>query len=204
MPDSVKAGLGPDTLSLIRNMVSEADTAGMPADSPATRPRAGMAQALPDAGTQTLHPDFAKQMAHQSFARARHFRPSRRQVLWTAFALIVLLRPAWIVLTLVLGAFLILGVFVAFGADRVWSGAVNLLKWYIARAPERGARLVGRMDRFACRWDNLLDRFPDGWVDGLYLPDLQSPLEADDRHDAVLATRLQRMKAQAADHEAAA
>ncbi|MBM1816650.1 hypothetical protein [Pseudosulfitobacter pseudonitzschiae] len=204
MSDSVKAGLGPDTLSLIRNMVSEADTADTPSDRPAARPRAAVAQALPDAGPQPLQPDFARQMAHQSILRARKFRPSCRQILWATLALIVLLRPAWIVLMLVLGAFLILGVFVAFGADRVWSGAVDLLKWYIARAPERGARLVERMDRFACRWDKLLDRFPDGWVDGLYLPDLQSLLEADDRHDAVLATRLQRMQTQAADHEAAA
>lgn len=107
MSDSVKAGLGPDTLSLIRNMVSEADTADTPSDRPAARPRAAVAQALPDAGPQPLQPDFARQMAHQSILRARKFRPSCRQILWATLALIVLLRPAWIVLMLVLGAFLI-------------------------------------------------------------------------------------------------
>lgn len=204
MSDSVKAGLGPETLSLIRDIVSDADPADMPEPRRAPPSPGHTAAVHTVAASQAAPSGSARRPLNTALARVRAFRPSRRQIFWTIFVLIVLLRPAWIVLTLVLAAFVTLGVFVGFGADRVWSGAVSLLRWYTSRAPVRGARLTARIDRFACRWDNLLDRFPDGWVDGLYLPDLQSLLEADDRHEAVMATRLQRMQDQSADSQAAA
>lgn len=204
MSDSVKAGLGPETLSLIRDIVSDADPVDMPEPRRAPRSLVHSAAEHTVAASQVAPSGYARRPLNKVLMRVRAFRPSRRQIFWSIFALIVLLRPAWIVLTLVLAAFATLGIFVGFGADRVWSGAVSLLKWYTQRAPVRGARLTARIDRFACRWDNLLDRFPDGWVDGLYLPDLQSLLDADDRHDAVMATRLQRMQGQSEDNEAAA
>ena len=187
MSDSAQTGLGPETLTLIRDMVSDTEPVHMPEPRRAAPSPVHTAAMHTVAPSQAASSGYARRPPNAVLARVRAFRPSRRQIFWTVFALIVLLRPAWIVLTLVLGAFVTLG----FGADRVWSGAVSLLKWYMLRAPVRGARLTARIDRFACRWDNLLDRFPDGWVDGLYLPDLQSLLDADDRHDAVMATRLQ-------------
>lgn len=198
MSDSAKAGLGPETLSLIRDIV----TGDGAEDAPAA-PRAPTQHASRAAPSQPKR-SVAPGLLGRTVARVRAFRPTRRQIVWSAVALIVLLRPAWVVLMLVLGLFLVMGVFAAFGSDRVWSGAVGLLKWYMNRAPAKGARLAARIDGFACRWDNLLDRFPDGWVDALYLPDLQSLLDADDRHDAVMATRLQRMNDQPNDTEAAA
>ncbi len=198
MSDSAKAGLGPETLSLIRDIVTGDGAEDAPAAPRAPTQRAS--RAAPSQPKRSVAPG----LLGRTVARVRAFRPTRRQIVWSAVALIVLLRPAWVVLMLVLGLFLVMGVFAAFGSDRVWSGAVGLLKWYMNRAPAKGARLAARIDGFACRWDNLLDRFPDGWVDALYLPDLQSLLDADDRHDAVMATRLQRMNDQPNDTEAAA
>jgi hypothetical protein len=194
MSDSAKAGLGPETLSLIRELVS---------GEAVTLPRGPLVHRIVSPQEALPARRGVSDVVTQRFARLRALRPSRRQSVWAAVGLIVLLRPAWVVLTLVLGVFVMLGMVVAFGADRVWSGSVGLLKWYTGRAPERGVRLAARIDRFACRWDSLLDRFPDGWVDGLYLPDLQSLLDAEDWHDAVMATRLQRMHDQLPDHETA-
>ncbi|UOA28346.1 hypothetical protein [Pseudosulfitobacter sp. DSM 107133] len=208
MSDSAKADLGPDTLSLIRDLVTDENVT--PEAPRAPSPRAQMAATPVEHVAVTAGParratqGRAKDALHRVVARLRGFRPSRRQIIWAAIALVVVLRPAWVVLALVLGLFLVLGVFLAFGPDRLWAGTVALLKWYIARAPERGARLAAWIDGFAYRWDSLLDLFPDGWVDALYLPDLQSVLEADDRHDAVMATRLQRLQDQSPDQGAAA
>lgn len=204
MSDSAKAGLDPETLTLIRDMVSDTDPVDMPQPRRSAPSPVHTAATHTVAASQTASSAYARRPLNAVLTRVQAFRPSRRQIFWTIFALIVLLRPAWIVLTLVLAAFVTLGVFVGFGPDRVWSGAVSLLKWYTLRAPVRGARLTARIDRFACRWDNLLDRFPEGWVDGLYLPDLQSLRDADDRHDAVMATRLQRMRDQSPNDKAAA
>ena len=41
-----------------------------------------------------------------------------------------------------------------------------------------------------------LDRFPDGMVDGLYLPDFQSIQVTDEQHDAVVDARLSRLHAE--------
>lgn len=198
MSDSAQTGLGPETLSLIRDMVSGEGGEEAPAAPRASALRKTPETARPRVGAAS--PDVLS----RAIAKVRAFRPSRRQIIWSSIALVVLIWPALVVLALVLSIFTVIGVFLACGSDRVWSGAVRLLKWYMARAPERGASLAVRLDRFALRWDNFLDRFPDGWVDGLYLPDLQSLLEADDRHDAVMATRLQRLQEQTADKEAAA
>ena len=62
-----------------------------------------------------------------------------------------------------------------------------------ARNPVRGVLLREHMDRFACGWDSSLDRFPDGMVDGLYMPDLQAMESAEAAHSYAMAQRLARM-----------
>jgi len=39
-------------------------------------------------------------------------------------------------------------------------------------------------------WDGILDRFPEGTVDGLYLPDFGELAAADDRHTEAMDRRL--------------
>lgn len=122
------------------------------------------------------------------------FRPARRQIMWGAVALLVLLRPHWFVLTVFLGLFVIIGVFAVFGAENVWAGLMRIFSRFVARSPERGQRMVQRLDAVAMRWDGFLDRFPEGSVDGLYLPDFQSLREAEERHNSVVDERLSRMQ----------
>jgi len=45
-------------------------------------------------------------------------------------------------------------------------------------------------DHLSVAWDGILDRFPEGTVDGLYLPDFGELAAADDRHTEAMDRRL--------------
>ena len=123
-------------------------------------------------------------------ARVLGYRPAVRHVLLACLALLLLFRP-WLVLGLLfLGMALILSVFLALGYDGFWRRGMALGRWYASRRPERAADLHNRLDAFAMKWDAVLDRFPEGTVDGLYLPDFGEMAAADARHDAALERRL--------------
>lgn len=123
----------------------------------------------------------------------RGFRPSTWHLALISLALLVALRPHWFVITGVLIIALVVGTFLIFGADRIWRLVLTWLNNVEAHNPARAARLRMRFDRFACRWDAILDVFPDGSVDGLYMPDLQAMQDADAAHLEVLSARLDRM-----------
>jgi hypothetical protein len=109
-------------------------------------------------------------------------------------ALLVLFRPWLVVGVLLLTVFLILGVFLALGYDGFWRRGMAIGRWYAGRRPERAADLHNRLDAFAIKWDAILDRFPEGTVDGLYLPDFGEMAAADARHDAAMARRFDSLR----------
>jgi hypothetical protein len=118
---------------------------------------------------------------------------------WGAIAVLfgcAMLYPALVVAPVFLTLFLVIGAFVLFGGGRVWFAVSAVLDWYARRRPARAQRLLARLDAFAVRWDAILDRFPEGSVDGLYMPDLSTMSGRDDREDAALAARLARMHSQ--------
>ncbi|MEO9572938.1 MAG: hypothetical protein ABJ263_05100 [Tateyamaria sp.] len=125
--------------------------------------------------------------------RVLSFRPSTRQLAMACLALLVVVRPHWFVIggSLLLGS--VAGIFLVFGSDRIWRGVVSYLRRIDARDPVRGVLLRERMDWWACRWDAVLDHFPDGMVDGLYMPDLQAMETAEAAHTYAMAQRLARM-----------
>lgn len=123
-------------------------------------------------------------------------KPSRKQIILASLAAVIVLRPMWVILTLFALAFLILGTFVAFGADRVWQSLAGMLDRLDARNPKKAKRVRARLDRFAVKWDSVLDRMPDGLVDGLYLPDFSGRPRQDTADDAIIADRLSRMHEQ--------
>lgn len=128
-----------------------------------------------------------------AFCRIRSFRPTARQLALVCLALLVVVRPTWFVI----GAALLLGtvacLFLLLGSDRIWRAVVSYLRRVDARDPVRGVLLRERLDWWACRWDAVLDRFPDGMVDGLYMPDLQGMETAEAAHTYAMAQRLARM-----------
>lgn len=124
------------------------------------------------------------------------FIPKRKHAIMAGVLGIAFFRPSWIIFGLILFAVFVLAVFAVCGADRVWGFVIRLLERVAGRSPERAQGFVKRLDAFAMRWDGVLDRFPEGMVDGLYLPDFQSIIEAGDRHSAAINARLDQLRAE--------
>lgn len=123
-------------------------------------------------------------------AKVLGYRPTRKHIFWGAFALLVLMRPWLVVGLFFLSLFVLVGVFLILGYDGFWRRAMAIGRWYARRNPERSVELHRKLDRFAMRWDMILDRFPEGSVDGLYMPDFGDLAEADARHEEAMERRL--------------
>ncbi|MBY5933804.1 hypothetical protein KUV51_12410 [Tateyamaria omphalii] len=126
-------------------------------------------------------------------ARIRNFQPTTRHVALALSALLIVLRPHWFVIGAVLGLVIVAGAFLMLGSDRIWRGILAWLDRVETRDSARAAELRGKLDRFACLWDGVLDIFPDGMVDSLYMPDFQAMQQADIDHERVVNDRLDRM-----------
>ena len=122
--------------------------------------------------------------------RIRAYRPTVAHIVLACLALFVLMRPWLVVGLLILSVIVLIGVFLITGYDGFWQGVVKISRWYARRRPSRAAAIHARLDRFAVRWDSILDRFPEGTVDALYLPDFGDLAQADARHGEALDRRL--------------
>ena len=188
--------LDPAAMSAIRNVMADAEgapdpRAGSGAAEPPVGPRRSGRVAFPDLPEpEAVEVDIRKPSRRKRTAK----RPPARAVILSLLALAVVLRP-WLVFgVLFVTVFVVLGVFLALGYDGFWQRAMALGRWYAARQPERAAALHARLDAFAMKWDAVLDRFPEGTVDGLYLPDFGEMAAAEARHDAALDRRFDRLR----------
>lgn len=120
-------------------------------------------------------------------------RVKPRHGLYALGLLIVVLRPHWVLLAALAVLAVVMGAFLAFGAEKVWHGVLAGLTRMEARNPDRATRWRARLDRMACRWDAILDLFPDGMVDALYMPDLQQMQTADAAWTDAMDKRLHQM-----------
>ena len=122
--------------------------------------------------------------------QVKSYRPTRAHLVFAAFAALVLFRP-WLVFgILFLTGFIMVGVLLITGYDGFWQGIIRISRWYTKRRPERAEAVYQKLDRFAVRWDAILDRFPEGTVDGLYLPDFGELATADQRHEEAMDRRM--------------
>lgn len=185
------------TLSAIRSVLTEPVEAAAPVPKmervSRLRSKADPVAKPVDESPNDIAADVEPKPSMMERLRGISYRPSRKLVIWAVIVSLIVLRPhvfviGTIVLLVSLGA-----AFAIFGSEAVWSGVMRLFARYATYAPNRAARFATRMDTFALRWDALLDRFPDGAVDGLYLPDFQSLHKADERHAAVMSERLARL-----------
>lgn len=132
----------------------------------------------------------ASTKGNSALSRLKAYRPTPGHIALAVFALLVLTRP-WLVMGLTfLFLLIMIGVFLIAGYDGFWQGAIKLGRWYANRRPKRAAILHARLDSFAVKWDAVLDRFPEGTVDGLYLPDFGEIATADARHAQAMERRL--------------
>ncbi len=127
-------------------------------------------------------------------ARITGYRPTAKHIVLASIGLLIFFRP-WLVLGLLfLSGFILTAVFLILGYDGFWRRTMGFARWYARRRPARSAVLHRKLDRFAMRWDAVLDRFPEGSVDGLYLPDFGDLAEAEARHDAALDRRFDSLR----------
>ncbi len=123
-------------------------------------------------------------------ARVRGYRPKPTHIALALLLLLVVFRP-WLMFGLIFVTLVIItGVFLITGYDGFWHGVIRISRWYARRNPARAGVIHRRLDGFAMRWDAVLDRFPEGTVDGLYLPDFGGLATADARHDEAMERRL--------------
>ncbi len=127
-------------------------------------------------------------------SRVTGYRPTARHVVLACAALLILFRPWLVAGLLFLGIFIITGIFLVLGYDGFWRRAMAVARWHARRNPERSVELHLRLDNFAVKFDAFLDRFPEGTVDGLYLPDFGDVAEAEARHDAALDRRFETLR----------
>ena len=137
--------------------------------------------------TQLRLPDMG---AFEPFkARLLSYRPSKAHLIIGAAALLILFRPGLVIGLLFLSLFIMVGIFLVVGYDGFWRGIFAGLRWYADKRPHRAEAMHERLDNFAVKWDSFLDRFPEGSVDGLYLPDLAALEVAEQKHDEALDRR---------------
>lgn len=114
----------------------------------------------------------------------RAYRPTKKHVAWAVVAGLVLYRPFMVPLVALLLVWLVLIAYLTLGPDRwgeIIGGAWQRLH---ARKPELADRVRQRADRFAEKFDRMLDWLPDSWADRLALPDFSAQAEAEeDRPD---------------------
>ncbi|KIN65965.1 hypothetical protein Z946_688 [Sulfitobacter noctilucicola] len=161
-------------------------SAAAPLEAPAVSPKG---QPQQEAFADLPNEPVRRAAAPGLKARIMSYRPTPKHMILFSIALLVLFRP-WLVIGLFfLSLFVMVGVFLILGYDGFWRRAMGLARWYAQRRPSRAAELHQKLDAFAMKWDAVLDRFPEGSVDGLYLPDFGELEAAESRHDAALERR---------------
>ena len=110
----------------------------------------------------------------------RNYRPTKKHVAWAVVAGLVIYRPLMVPLVVLLLVWLVLIAYLTLGPDRwgeIIAGAWQRLH---SRKPELAERVRQRADRFAERFDRVLDWLPDAWAERLALPDFSGADPSDD------------------------
>ncbi len=119
---------------------------------------------------------------------------STNRLIWLAIIGIVIVRPDWIFLGILMWAVFVVGAFLLVGADRIWRAISWAAKRRATKAPDKGAKLYAWLESVADRWDRVLDCFPDGMVDTLYMPDFANFEPPKAAHKARVEAKLQTLK----------
>ena len=119
-------------------------------------------------------------------------KPTRKHLALAALAALVVFKPFWVLGFIGVSLLLLALAFAAIGGETIWRGVMLALHQLSDRDPERAINLRRRLDRFAVKWDAFLDRFPDGSVDGLYMPDFQVLSAEEARNEARFVNRMER------------
>ena len=146
---------------------------------------------------QTSHLRTAlKRVSVKSTLKKKSLRLKRKHLVFALLGILFLVRPLWMLTAIaVLLCVAALYVYLA-GAEKVWRGVMLALHNLAETDPIRATMLRARLDRFATQWDAFLDRFPDGMVDALYMPDFQVLSQDEAARERVLTQRIEQLKTQ--------
>jgi hypothetical protein len=115
-------------------------------------------------------------------------------VLAVAVLLTIYFRPFLILGIMFLSTLTVAAIFLILGYDGFWQRTMAVARWYARRSPERAVVLHRKLDLFATKWDAILDRFPEGTVDSLYLPDIGDVGQPGAQQDAATDRRFSQMR----------
>ena len=127
-------------------------------------------------------------------AKVMGYRPTRRHIALAIAAYLILFRPWLVLAVVVLLVFTITAIFLILGYDGFWRQIMRFARWYAQRHPSRSVEIHRKLDNFAMKFDAFLDRFPEGTVDGLYLPDFGDLAAAEAKHDEALDRRFDKLR----------
>lgn len=196
-----KADFNDDTLSTIRVMVDESRNSRGKAlpEAPAKSPLQVKTARQEDGSEMIMLVDpSAKKSQRYTVEEAvppgkswlKSYRPKVAHVTIAALLVLVLFRP-WLMVGLAVTAlFLLIVSLLILGYDGFWKSVMSVSRWYASKRPSEAGEMHARLERFAAKWDAFLDNFPDGTVDGLYMPEFENFTHRDERHDAMMAQRL--------------
>lgn len=107
----------------------------------------------------------------------------KKHVVYALLAFIVLTRPLLLPLVLLVLFWVVLIVYLSLGPDRARELVVANWLRLQKRNPKLAERLRQRADRFAERFDRVLDWLPERWAEKLSLPDFSKTSDLDSRPD---------------------
>ena len=167
--------------------------AATPAAAP-KKPARRSARAKPEQSEPRLDTPRKVGIVGRLKAKITGYRPTAKHLVVAALVLLVLFRPWLVVGILFITAFILTGTFLILGYDGFWHRMMSGARWYARRRPSRAAHVQRKLDAFAMKFDGFLDRFPEGSVDGLYLPDFGELAAAEAQHDEALDRRFDSLR----------
>lgn len=189
-----------ETVSIIREVVGNEDRAPLPvrpkrvASRPA-RPVMERPKALrfaPLAAAEDA-PKVKAQKVPRSMPRIS-LPIKRRHFLLIGFVAAVVFFPKVVVFSVLFSLLMVVMAFYIAGGEQIWRGVILGLHDLAERDPRRAARIRYRLDKLANTWDGILDKFPTGSVDSLYMPDFQALSLDEARNEVRLKERLERLR----------
>jgi len=120
---------------------------------------------------------------HSVKARILGYRPTRKHILWTCFALVVFFRP-WLIPGLLFVSFWVaLIAYLTLGHDRLFEFLAGGWNRLVKTKPHWAEKLRGIASRSALKYNAFRSKLPEKWAARLALPDLSHAAQTQEKLD---------------------
>lgn len=130
---------------------------------------------------QTIHESFWKRSLRQwlvNSAASFVWRPDAPKIL--SFLLLLtlcVLEPGFVIFLLVMALLIALVLYFSFGPDQVQDWVISRYRSLRKRDPAAAERIRRRAAEASRRLSAIVEKLPERWTTGLYLPDFEEPAE---------------------------